>query len=181
MDKSQQVTLANTKDTVFPKEHHGSGSTSLIVACCNGYADIVQWMLQNDVDVDQCRDDASTGLCMDPNVDLLDRNGFSPLRQARTYQIVSSLFKGTHQIGSALVDLSICYKCPLYLMYLYVKGTYQIVSSLFKGTHQIGSALVDLSICYKCPLYLMYLYVKRNISDSVIFVQRNTSDRVSFG
>ncbi|VDI35402.1 glycerophosphodiester phosphodiesterase [Mytilus galloprovincialis] len=98
MDKSQQVTLANTKDTVFPKEHHGSGSTSLIVACCNGYADIVQWMLQNDVDVDQCRDDASTGLCMvsqeghtsvlkllltgNPNVDLCNNDGCSPLYMA---------------------------------------------------------------------------------------------------
>ncbi|XP_052071881.1 uncharacterized protein LOC127710171 [Mytilus californianus] len=98
LDKSQQVTLAITKDTVLPKEHHGSGTTPLICTCYDGYTDMVQWMLHNDVDVDQCRDDGVTGLYMaiqerhtdivklllekNPNVDLCDKNGCSPLNRA---------------------------------------------------------------------------------------------------
>ncbi|CAC5360516.1 unnamed protein product [Mytilus coruscus] len=91
LDKSQQVTLANTKDIVLSKEYHGSGTTPLIQTCFDGYTDMVQWMLHNDVDVDQCRDDAVTGLNMasqegytdvvkmllerNPNVNLCGNNG----------------------------------------------------------------------------------------------------------
>ncbi|CAC5418335.1 unnamed protein product [Mytilus coruscus] len=97
LGKSQQVTLVNTKDTVLPTEHHESGTTSLIMTCYNGYTDMVQWMLHNDVDVDQCRGDGVNGLYMasqeghidivrllldkNPNIDLCSNNifGFSPL------------------------------------------------------------------------------------------------------
>ncbi|XP_052085325.1 uncharacterized protein LOC127722974 isoform X5 [Mytilus californianus] len=95
LDKPQQVTLASTKDTVRPKEDCGSGNTPLIDTCYTGYTDMLQWMLHNDVDVDQCRDDGVTGLIMasqnghtdivklllerNPNVDLCDKNGCSPL------------------------------------------------------------------------------------------------------
>ncbi|CAC5396541.1 unnamed protein product [Mytilus coruscus] len=98
LDKPQQVTLANTKDTVLPKEHHGSGTTPLILTCYDGYTDMVQWMLRYVVDVDQCRDDEVNGLHMasqeghtdivklllekDPNVDLCDNDGCSPLYMA---------------------------------------------------------------------------------------------------
>ncbi|XP_052085333.1 uncharacterized protein LOC127722974 isoform X12 [Mytilus californianus] len=64
LDKPQQVTLASTKDTVRPKEDCGSGTTPLVSTCYDGYTDMVQWMLHNDVDVDQCRDDGVTGLFM---------------------------------------------------------------------------------------------------------------------
>ncbi|CAG2223285.1 unnamed protein product [Mytilus edulis] len=64
LDKSEQVTLASTKDTVIPKEEYGSGNTPLIRASYGGYTNIVQWMLHNDADVDQCRDDGVTGLFM---------------------------------------------------------------------------------------------------------------------
>ncbi|CAC5356736.1 unnamed protein product [Mytilus coruscus] len=64
LDKPQQVTLANTKDTVRPKEDCGSGNTPLIYTCYYGYTDMVQWLLHNDVDVDQYRDDGITGLFM---------------------------------------------------------------------------------------------------------------------
>ncbi|XP_052085332.1 uncharacterized protein LOC127722974 isoform X11 [Mytilus californianus] len=95
LDKTEQVTLASTKDTVVPKEECGSGNTPLIDTCYTGYTDMLQWMLHNDVDVDQCRDDGVTGLIMasqnghtdivklllerNPNVDLCDKNGCSPL------------------------------------------------------------------------------------------------------
>ncbi|XP_076089988.1 uncharacterized protein LOC143062021 [Mytilus galloprovincialis] len=92
---SQQVTLANTKDTVLPKDHHGSGTTPLTGACYDGYTDIVHWLLHYVADVDQCRDDGVTGLIMasqeghtdivklllerNPNVDLCDKDGWNPL------------------------------------------------------------------------------------------------------
>ncbi|XP_071138340.1 uncharacterized protein [Mytilus edulis] len=95
LDTSEQKTLARTHDTVLPKEHHGSGSTPLIGACCYGYTDMVQWMLHNDVDVNQCRDNGITGLYMaiqnghiaivrlllerNPKVDVFNANGCSPL------------------------------------------------------------------------------------------------------
>ncbi|XP_063406705.1 uncharacterized protein LOC134690646 [Mytilus trossulus] len=98
LDKPQQVILASTKDTVLPKENSGSGNTPLILTCFRGYTDMVQWMLHNNVDVDQCRDDGVTGLRMvsdkghtdivklllerNPNVNLCDKNGYSPLYMA---------------------------------------------------------------------------------------------------
>ncbi|XP_071144069.1 ankyrin-1-like [Mytilus edulis] len=98
LDKSQQVALASTKDTVVPKESCASGNTPLVHTCYDGYTDMVQWMLHNDVDVDQCRDDGVTGLYMasqeghtdivklllekDPNVDLCNNGGWSPLNTA---------------------------------------------------------------------------------------------------
>ncbi|XP_052085845.1 uncharacterized protein LOC127723320 [Mytilus californianus] len=98
LDKSEQVTLANTKDTVIPKAEYGSGNTPLIRACYGGYTDMVQWLLHNDVDVDQCTDNGVTGLHMasqggytdivklllekDPNIDLCNQDGMSALYQA---------------------------------------------------------------------------------------------------
>ncbi|CAG2209439.1 unnamed protein product [Mytilus edulis] len=95
LDKSQQETLASDNDTVLPKEHHGSGDTPLIRACYHGYTDMIQWMLQNNVDVNQCRDDGVTGLIYgnqngytdivklllerNPNIDLCQNDGSSPL------------------------------------------------------------------------------------------------------
>ncbi|VDH97496.1 Hypothetical predicted protein, partial [Mytilus galloprovincialis] len=64
LDKLQQVKLANTKDTVEPKESCDYGTTSLVWNCYDGYTDMVQWMLRNDVVVDQCRDDGVSGLFM---------------------------------------------------------------------------------------------------------------------
>ncbi|XP_052073100.1 uncharacterized protein LOC127711173 isoform X12 [Mytilus californianus] len=98
LHKPQQVTLANTKDTVIPKENCASGTTPLVWNCYDGYTDVVQWLLCNDVDVNQCRDDGVTGLIMasheghtdivklllekGPNVDLCNKNGCSPLYKA---------------------------------------------------------------------------------------------------
>ncbi|XP_076080656.1 uncharacterized protein LOC143051645 [Mytilus galloprovincialis] len=98
LDKSLQVTLANKCDTVLSKEHHGSGTTPLIQTCFYCHTDMVQWMLHNNVDVDQCRGDGLRGLCMatsnghtdivklllekNPNIDLCCNNGCSPLYMA---------------------------------------------------------------------------------------------------
>ncbi|XP_076081117.1 uncharacterized protein LOC143052027 [Mytilus galloprovincialis] len=95
LDKSLQVTLANKCDTVLSKEHHGSGTTPLIQTCFAGYTDMVQWMLHNDVDVNQCRDNGVTGLYFasqnghteivklllerNPNIYLCQKDGCSPL------------------------------------------------------------------------------------------------------
>ncbi|CAG2210516.1 unnamed protein product [Mytilus edulis] len=86
---------ASAKDTVLPREHHGSGDTPLIRACYHDYTDMVQWMLTNDVDVNQSRNDSVTGLFMasqnghsdtvklllerNPEIDLCNKNGCSPL------------------------------------------------------------------------------------------------------
>ncbi|XP_063438391.1 uncharacterized protein LOC134719313 [Mytilus trossulus] len=94
----QQVKLANTKDTVRPKKSPASGSTPLILICYDGYTDMVQWLLCNDVNVDQCRDDGVSGLMMasqqgytyivklllerNPDVNLCKKDGYSPLIQA---------------------------------------------------------------------------------------------------
>ncbi|CAG2200471.1 unnamed protein product [Mytilus edulis] len=64
LEKSKQVLLAISQDKVISKEDCGSGNTPLILTCYSGYTDMVQWMLHNDVDVDQCRDDGVTGLIM---------------------------------------------------------------------------------------------------------------------
>ncbi|VDI64950.1 Hypothetical predicted protein [Mytilus galloprovincialis] len=98
LDVSQQVTLASTKDTVRPKEDYGSGTTPLIDTCYEGYHDMVEWLLHNDVDVDQCKDNGATGLIMasqeghtdivklllekNPDVDLCSNDGWSPLNLA---------------------------------------------------------------------------------------------------
>ncbi|XP_071138339.1 uncharacterized protein [Mytilus edulis] len=98
LDKSLQVTLANKCDTVLSKEHHGSGSTPLILTSFYGYTDMVQWMLHNDVVLNHCRDDRNTGLIMasqegqteivklllerNPNIDLCNNDGCSPLYMA---------------------------------------------------------------------------------------------------
>ncbi|XP_071123631.1 uncharacterized protein [Mytilus edulis] len=98
LDVSQQVTLASTKDTVRSKEEYGSGNTPLIDACYDGFHDMVEWLLHNDVDVDQCKDDGTTGLVMasmkghsdivklllekNPNVNLCSKDGWSPLNLA---------------------------------------------------------------------------------------------------
>ncbi|VDI58943.1 Hypothetical predicted protein [Mytilus galloprovincialis] len=98
LDKSQQVTLANTKDTASPKKSCTSGNTPLIDTCYYGYTDMLQWLLHNDVSVNQCRDDGATGLHMacqegltdivklllekNPNVDLCNKDGWSSLNLA---------------------------------------------------------------------------------------------------
>ncbi|XP_052073626.1 serine/threonine-protein phosphatase 6 regulatory ankyrin repeat subunit B-like [Mytilus californianus] len=111
LDKSIQVTLTNTKDTEVPKEC-GTGNTPLIMVCCDGYTDLVQWMILNDVDVDQCRNDRSTALNLacgkgytsivemllerNPHVDLCDNDECSPLSMASReghYNIVRLLLE----------------------------------------------------------------------------------------
>ncbi|VDI65507.1 Hypothetical predicted protein [Mytilus galloprovincialis] len=100
LDKTKQLKLANAKETELPNKDCGYDNTPLILSCYHGYTDIVQWLLNNDVDVHQCRDDGVTGLIMashkghtdmvklllerNPNVDLCTKDGFSPLLQAST-------------------------------------------------------------------------------------------------
>ncbi|XP_071138342.1 uncharacterized protein [Mytilus edulis] len=98
LDKSLQVTLANKCDTVLPKEHHGSGTTPLIQTCFGGYTDMLQWMIHNDVDVNQCQNNGVTGLYIasqeghteivklllerNPDVDICCNDSCSPLLMA---------------------------------------------------------------------------------------------------
>ncbi|CAG2188830.1 unnamed protein product [Mytilus edulis] len=99
LELSEQVALINTKDTMIKYDIHQTGDYPLIRACKLGYTDMVQWMLHNDVDVDQCRDDGVTGLFMackegyttilnlllekKPNVNLCDNKGWNPLYMAK--------------------------------------------------------------------------------------------------
>ncbi|XP_076083582.1 uncharacterized protein LOC143054460 [Mytilus galloprovincialis] len=145
LDKPQQVILASTKDTVLPKENCGSGNTPLILTCFRGYTDMVQWMLHNDVDVDQCREDGITGLLIasqeghtdivklllekNPNVDLCDKDGWSPLYNAS--------YKGHTDIVKLLLEknpnVDLCNKdgwSPLY--WASYKGHTDIVKLLLE-------------------------------------------------
>ncbi|XP_052072501.1 uncharacterized protein LOC127710592 [Mytilus californianus] len=63
-DKMQRVKLANTKDTFEIKGWGTSGSYPMLHACYYGYIDIAHWLLDNAVDVNQCRDDGNTSLFM---------------------------------------------------------------------------------------------------------------------
>ncbi|CAG2234007.1 unnamed protein product [Mytilus edulis] len=67
---------------MIPKENCGSGNTPLILTCYDGYTDIVQWLLHNNVNVDQCRDDGVTGLFMASQEGHTDIDGFTPLINA---------------------------------------------------------------------------------------------------
>ncbi|CAC5386504.1 unnamed protein product [Mytilus coruscus] len=145
LHKSEQVTIANTKDTVIPKEEYGSGNTPLIRACYGGYTDMVQWLLHNDVDVEQCRDDGVNGLYMasqeghtdtvklllkkNPNVDLCNKDGCSPLYMAS--------YNGHTDIVKLLLEkdpnVDLCDKdgrSPLY--WTSYKGHYDIVKLLLE-------------------------------------------------
>ncbi|VDI14710.1 Hypothetical predicted protein [Mytilus galloprovincialis] len=98
LQRSQQITLANTYDTNSPKEHYISDNTPLILACGYDYTDIAQWVLHDNVDVNQCRDDGVTGLNMasqeghinivkmllerNPEIDSCGNNGCSPFYMA---------------------------------------------------------------------------------------------------
>ncbi|XP_071139752.1 ankyrin-3-like [Mytilus edulis] len=98
LKKPKKVSLVNTKDTVIPKTDCGSGNTPLILTCYYGYTDMVQWVLRNNVNVDQCRDDRVSGLDMasqeghtdivnlllerKPEVNLCNKDGVSPLLRA---------------------------------------------------------------------------------------------------
>ncbi|VDI04308.1 Hypothetical predicted protein [Mytilus galloprovincialis] len=111
LDTSMQMTLANTVDTVRTQWCNSSGSTPLIWNCLYGYTDMVQWMLRNDVVVDQCTDDGESGIFhasatgrtdivnilleRNPDVNLCNTDGLSPLLQAskRTTDIVKLLLE----------------------------------------------------------------------------------------
>ncbi|VDH93472.1 protein phosphatase 1 regulatory subunit 16A [Mytilus galloprovincialis] len=104
LDKSKQITLINTKNTWEQVYSFVRGSFCinddypLIRACKHGYIDIVEWILNNDVDVNQCRDDGVSGMYManqeghttivnmllkkNANVDLCNRDGESLLYKA---------------------------------------------------------------------------------------------------
>ncbi|VDI29738.1 Hypothetical predicted protein [Mytilus galloprovincialis] len=163
LDKSQQETLASANDTVLPKEHAGSGDTPLIRACYYGHTDMVQWMFQNDVVVNQCRDDGVTGLYMasqeghtdivklllerNPNIVICQNDGCSPLNIASQNghtEIVKLLLE-----MNATTDLCDNYGCsPLYMASQ--EGHTEIVKLLLERNPN-----VDLCSNEGCsPLYM---------------------------
>ncbi|XP_052074565.1 ankyrin repeat and KH domain-containing protein mask-1-like [Mytilus californianus] len=163
LDKSQQVALASTKDTAIQKGIYGSGNTPLILSCYLGFTDMVQWLLHNDVDVDQCRDDGVTGMYMacqegettivnilldnNPNLDLCDNEGVTALYWA-CYEghtaIVKMIIEKNHKVN-------ICNnngRSPLYRACL--NGHTDIVRLLLET-----DAYVDLCDNFDCsPLYM---------------------------
>ncbi|CAC5358310.1 unnamed protein product [Mytilus coruscus] len=151
LDQIDQVRLASTKDIVRPKEHDGPGTTPLTETCCNGYTDIVQWLLHNGVDVDLCSNDGCSPLSRasseghidivklllkkNPNVDLCDNNGGSPLYWAS--------FEGHTDIVKLLLEknpnVDLCDNngwSPLYLAIL--KGHTDIVKLLLEKNPNVN-------------------------------------------
>ncbi|CAG2206753.1 unnamed protein product [Mytilus edulis] len=83
--ETEQEELIPKNIRVRSKKEFGSGNTPLIDTCYEGYHDMVEWLLHNDVDVDQCKDNGSTGLLMakkNPNVDLCNKGGNCSLNSA---------------------------------------------------------------------------------------------------
>ncbi|XP_052082662.1 uncharacterized protein LOC127720222 [Mytilus californianus] len=64
LDKTDQVKLANTMDTMYPKGDSCAGNYPIIDVCYQGYTDLLQWLLHNDVNVNQRREDGVTPLIM---------------------------------------------------------------------------------------------------------------------
>ncbi|XP_063408942.1 ankyrin repeat domain-containing protein 50-like [Mytilus trossulus] len=64
LDKHYQVKLANRKDTMCLEGDCSSGTYPLIDVCYHGYDDLLQWLLNNSVDVNKSRDDGVTPLIM---------------------------------------------------------------------------------------------------------------------
>ncbi|CAC5380878.1 unnamed protein product [Mytilus coruscus] len=101
LDKSQQVTLAHTRDTVRPKED-----------CYKGHTDIVKLLLEKNPNVDLCNKDGWSPLNTasdkghtdivklllekNPNVDLCSKDGFTPL--------ISFAFNGNLEITQLLLE-----------------------------------------------------------------------------
>ncbi|CAG2231817.1 unnamed protein product [Mytilus edulis] len=94
----KEITEWEKKDKMFVTTRArtpGSGTYPLVLTCYDGYTDMLQWMLRNDVDIDQSRDDAASQngyadivrllLEKNPNVDLCGNNGCSPLNMASQY------------------------------------------------------------------------------------------------
>ncbi|XP_076107833.1 uncharacterized protein LOC143076084 [Mytilus galloprovincialis] len=95
LEKSQQIKLANTKNTVTPEDVCDLDTYPLIWASYFGYGDMVKWLLENKVNVDHCRHDGVTALYMacqnghnaivqmlldkNPNVNLYNEGGMTPL------------------------------------------------------------------------------------------------------
>ncbi|XP_052059099.1 ankyrin-1-like [Mytilus californianus] len=163
LDILQQVTLANTKDTVIPKANPASGNTPLIATCYYGHTNLVQWILNYAVDVNQCRDNGTTGLVMasqeghthivklllekDPNVDVCDKDELSPLRQAiqeRHIDIVKLLIESNSNVD--LCDNTGC--SPLLLASH--EGHTEIVKLLLEKNPNVN--LCDKNGC--SPLYM---------------------------
>ncbi|XP_063397223.1 uncharacterized protein LOC134681515 [Mytilus trossulus] len=104
LDKSNQTALTNTNDTYAATVMSSTqcnlqiGEYPLIFACNLGYTDMVEWILQTNIDVNQRRNDGTTGLSMacqkghttivnmllkkNPNVDLCNSFGHSSLFKA---------------------------------------------------------------------------------------------------
>ncbi|XP_063400600.1 uncharacterized protein LOC134685097 [Mytilus trossulus] len=156
LDKPQQVALASTKDTVRPNDSCGSGTTPLVDTSYDGYTDMVQWLLHNDVDVDQCRDDGVSGLLLasqnghtdivklllerNPNVDICDKDGWSPL-------IMASI-QGYTDIVKLLLERSpnvdLCSKDGLTpLISAYIRNYTSIVQLLNKHKSNINVQTFD--------------------------------------
>ncbi|XP_052072937.1 uncharacterized protein LOC127711032 [Mytilus californianus] len=95
LDKSQQIKLSNTKNTVTPEDICDLEAYPLIWASYFGYSNMVKWLLENKVNVDHCRHDGVTALYMacqnghnaivqllldkNANVNLYNEGGMTPL------------------------------------------------------------------------------------------------------
>ncbi|CAG2210088.1 unnamed protein product [Mytilus edulis] len=145
-----QVSLVKIKDTVFLHTDCGS----LVLTCYHGYIDMVQWLLRNDVDVDQCRDDGVTGLFMasksewtyqysqiavrkNSDVDLCCTDGYTPLINScggNNTRLVQLLMKYKPDI-----DAQTCYGGNA-LLYSVLLGNMEITQLLLQNN-------ADCNVC----------------------------------
>ncbi|XP_063416959.1 uncharacterized protein LOC134699284 [Mytilus trossulus] len=123
LKKTQQEKLANTRDTLQKKEWSTSGSYPIINASFEGYIDIVRWLLDNAVDVNQCRDDGNTSLYM------ACHNGHK--------DIVSLLLKKNHFIN-VFNEIRVT---PLFIAC--EKGYTEIVEALLKHNADVNINMID--------------------------------------
>ncbi|XP_063438387.1 ankyrin repeat domain-containing protein 29-like [Mytilus trossulus] len=145
------------------------------MSCYDGHTDMVEWLLRNDVNVDQCRDDGVTGLCMaslqghtnivklllerNPYVNLCDKNGCSPLYLASQ--------NGHTDIVKLLLERN-----PDVNLY-HNDGWSPLLKASQKGHTDIVILLLERNPdpCDKTPLSTSYVNNNTSISNSPSLVQ----------
>ncbi|VDH89346.1 Hypothetical predicted protein [Mytilus galloprovincialis] len=147
LDKVQQVKLANTKDTVEPKESCNSGTTPLVWNCYDGYTDMVQWMLRNDVDVDQCRDDGTSNNGHTDIVRLLLERNPDPCnnstRISNSPSLVQPLLKHKPDINAQTCDGEYVSKKSVDYAFDVVAGSSPLHIACFMGRINVVRCLID--------------------------------------
>ncbi|XP_076107582.1 uncharacterized protein LOC143075884 [Mytilus galloprovincialis] len=149
LEKTKQLQLANTQDTLDKREWGTSGSYAMINACFLGYIDIVRWLLGVAVSVNQCRDDGNTSLIM------ASYNGHM--------NIVSLLLEGNHSIN-------MCNKKGVTPLFIAIeKGYTEIVETLLKNNADVNNADVK-------GVTALFIAIEKGYTEIVEALLKNNAD-----